>query len=395
MKYLFSLLVLALGFSTATTAQTTASKNAVATTGIQFSQNSFDELLAEAKKEGKIIFIDAYTTWCGPCKVMSAKVFPDARVGAVYNAKFINAKIDMEKGEGPDLANRYGVAAYPTYLFVDGSGQLVHKGIGQIPKDDFIELALTASGPNSLAQLAKRYDGGDRDPEFVVSYAETLTELMEGERADEVIGNYLDNQEDWGTPANVEMIVNSPGSLGDKRMVYLIEHSAEVEKVVGSDRLMNTLQQVIVRDYMSNKRMREMPAPEMMMEHYTTFAAPMKDRLRDHYSLMYFQRTGKPELYVPAALAYYQAYPSDDMAELNSAAWTVYEISEDRAALETALGWAKKSVEIEATYPNLDTLAWLHHKLGNDTEAAEAAARGIELAEATDQDPGELRTLIK
>ena len=90
--------------------------------GINFEHGTWDEILAKAGKEGKIVFMDAYTTWCGPCKMMSKSTFTDARVAEFYNKNFICAKIDMEKGEGPALSERYGVQAYPTLLFVNASG---------------------------------------------------------------------------------------------------------------------------------------------------------------------------------------------------------------------------------------------------------------------------------
>ena len=49
--------------------------------GIEFFEGTFKEALDKAKLEGKIVFVDAYTTWCGPCKRMSKNVFPKKEVG--------------------------------------------------------------------------------------------------------------------------------------------------------------------------------------------------------------------------------------------------------------------------------------------------------------------------
>ncbi|MCS3870718.1 thiol:disulfide interchange protein [Chryseobacterium ginsenosidimutans] len=95
--------------------------------GIKFEDTNFKAVLAKAKKENKLVFIDAYASWCGPCKLMVKNVFPQKPVGDYYNAHFVNAKIDMEKGEGVDLAKKYNVKAFPTYLFVDGNGEVVHR----------------------------------------------------------------------------------------------------------------------------------------------------------------------------------------------------------------------------------------------------------------------------
>ena len=80
--------------------------------------------------------MDAYTTWCGPCKRMAAEVFTEPEVGRFYNENFINVKIDMEKGEGIELARQYDVYAYPTLLFINGEGELVHRGLGY---QDFVQ----------------------------------------------------------------------------------------------------------------------------------------------------------------------------------------------------------------------------------------------------------------
>ena len=196
-----------------------------AAAGMTFVEKPFDDLLAMAKKENKVIFIDAYTTWCGPCKMMAAKVFPEARVGEVYNERFINAKFDMEKGEGPALAKRYSVMAYPTYLFVDGNGDIVHKGIGYIPQDEFLALADAASGDSSLGAMNKRYDGGERSEEFLAEYSQVLTDVYEQEKAGKVSGEYLDMLQDWSAPETLNLLLANPGEPGGKRMKYLLANS--------------------------------------------------------------------------------------------------------------------------------------------------------------------------
>ena len=116
--------------------------------GMEFTEGNWETILATAKEQNKLIFVDAYTTWCGPCKMMAKNVFPLKGVGDFYNKNFINAKIDMEKGEGPELAKKYGVRAYPTFLFVNSNGDLVHRGVGYRPEAAFVELGEAAKDPD-------------------------------------------------------------------------------------------------------------------------------------------------------------------------------------------------------------------------------------------------------
>lgn len=106
---------------------------------IVFNTSSWDAVLAKAKKEKKLIFVDAYTTWCRPCIQMAKDVFTLNKVADFYNDNFINVTMDMEKGVGPSLAKKYDIKAYPTYLFVDGSGKLVYKDGGFQEADIFVQ----------------------------------------------------------------------------------------------------------------------------------------------------------------------------------------------------------------------------------------------------------------
>lgn len=110
--------------------------------GISFKKKSFEEAKKEAKKSGKLIFIDAYTDWCGPCKRMAATSFKDPKVGELFNKNFINLKVEMEKdSDGPELARKYRVVAYPTLLIIDGNGKLIKQSVGMKSSDQLIALA--------------------------------------------------------------------------------------------------------------------------------------------------------------------------------------------------------------------------------------------------------------
>ena len=113
--------------------------------GIDFKGLSFEKAKKEALKTGKLIFIDAYTDWCGPCKRMAATSFKDQAVGELFNDNFINIKVEMEKSsEGPEISRLYGVKAYPTLIIVDGSGRMVKQTIGMKTSDQLIALANSA-----------------------------------------------------------------------------------------------------------------------------------------------------------------------------------------------------------------------------------------------------------
>lgn len=140
--------------------------------GIRFFHGSWDEAIALAKKEKKKIFIDFFTEWCGPCLNMALTVFPLPQVGEVYNNNFVCLKIDAEKGEGRELARRYGVQSYPTYAFVDPKTQeLIHRSGGNKPAADFMADTKGALNPKlSSIYLTEKYKSGKYDMAFLKDY---------------------------------------------------------------------------------------------------------------------------------------------------------------------------------------------------------------------------------
>ena len=142
--------------------------------GMEFFHGSFDDALAQAREQGKKVFLDVYTTWCGPCIVMQETVFPLPEVGDYFNARFVNYKLDAEDEsiEGPEIAARYGVKGYPTYLILDNEGEEIGRATSGMSGDQFIALFSQMLGEteSQFATIKARFDAGDRSPEVVQEY---------------------------------------------------------------------------------------------------------------------------------------------------------------------------------------------------------------------------------
>ncbi|WP_460636445.1 thioredoxin family protein [Larkinella harenae] len=118
--------------------------------GIQFAEATWKAHLAKAKAEKKIVFLDAYTTWCGPCKMLQKNVFTQKSVGDFFNQEFINVKIDMESGEGPELALKYPVEGYPTLMFIDGNGKVLKTVLGYQTPEQLLAIGKTVKSEAAL-----------------------------------------------------------------------------------------------------------------------------------------------------------------------------------------------------------------------------------------------------
>ncbi|MCI6412151.1 MAG: thioredoxin domain-containing protein [Butyricimonas virosa] len=165
--------------------------------GVDFKELTMQEALTLAEKEKKMVFVDFYTTWCGPCKMMSSEVFTREQVGAYFNREFVNLKVDAEKGEGVELAKKYQVKAYPTFVVLKADGTEVYRTSGARPAEEFVDKIRRGIDPKwSPEGLTRRYKKGERTPELVNEYALLQMETGNGELGNQVVREYFDRLSD-------------------------------------------------------------------------------------------------------------------------------------------------------------------------------------------------------
>jgi thioredoxin-related protein len=144
--------------------------------GIQFEEISLDEAKKKAIKENKIIFIDYYADWCGPCKWLAKNVFTDKEIGTLFNENFINLKIDADIDNF--IGREYQASSLPTLLFIDGTGELKKKIVGAVDKIILTNNANYVLYPETdpLTLKQKKFNNGERDKEFMYDFALMLSE---------------------------------------------------------------------------------------------------------------------------------------------------------------------------------------------------------------------------
>ena len=171
--------------------------------GIKFEEKlTWKQIKEKAKRENKMIFFDAYASWCGPCKYMEKSIYTDEKVAAYFNNNFINVKTDMEVGEGTVLQEEFGVTAFPTFLFFSPEGKMLHKSVGAMDTIEFISLGKNATNPSKqyYTLKIKALKGLLTDDDFKI-WATLAIELKDNE-ATKVILSYLN--------AKDNLLVNKP-----------------------------------------------------------------------------------------------------------------------------------------------------------------------------------------
>ena len=143
---------------------------------IKFVDLSFDDALKLSNKENKPLFVDFYTDWCAPCKVLSNTVFTNDELGDYYNSQFISIRINGESKEGIQLVKQYNVKAYPSMLFLNENGQELLKVVGVHGPQELIQFGkqIESAQSNDLSVLHERYNSGERSRSFIYSYLNEL-----------------------------------------------------------------------------------------------------------------------------------------------------------------------------------------------------------------------------
>lgn len=155
--------------------------------GVDFQNLTYAEALEKAKMGNKLIFMDCYTSWCGPCQIMTNKVFPQKEAGDYFNERFICVKFDMEKGEGVNLAKQFNVRVYPTFLIIRSDNIVQHRLVSGSSLQEFI--ARVENGANvktSLHYLDERYASGKLKKKEKQAYYVALQDADMAEKADTV-----------------------------------------------------------------------------------------------------------------------------------------------------------------------------------------------------------------
>lgn len=361
--------------------------------GMDFFTGSWEDVLTEARSKNKIIFLDAFATWCGPCKMMDRDVFTEKAVGDFFNEHFLNIQIDMEKGEGLALAQKYRVEAYPSLLFLDGQGQVVHRAIGYHSVPKFLELGHIALDPDRrFSSFRQRYEDGERDPAFLYNYAMASYEAMD-DRQGEIAREYLATQSDWKSEENMLFILTFVEKTDSKMFEFLADNREAFEAQFGTQAVIDRIQNLIIQEaFAETSGPDALKKVDVLFERVYPEVAPQLSAL---FRLNYYQATRDIDQFARAAIDYFNQYPSDDAMELNNMAWTFYELVDDKKMLKEALKWAQRSVTLNDQSFNNDTMAALYYKIGKKKKAIQAAEKAIRLAEASGEDSSSTQELLE
>lgn len=342
--------------------------------GIKFFEGTWKEALEKAAAEHKMVFVDAYAVWCGPCQRMAKEVFTQKEVGDFYNKHFINVKLDMEKGEGVSFGQKYQVSSYPTLLFIDAKGEMVQVFKGSRPADQFINLGKgVLNSVDKSTDYAEKYESGEREASFLRSYAYQL--LTQNKPSLKIANEYLRTQTDLTTEANLEFIFDFCIEADSRLFDLLLQNKAHYAKTQSEEawkRKIETACMATVRKAV------EFQSPDLLKEAKAAMRKALPSYAAEYAMLADMQYYFEKSEYAPLTKAtdkYLKKYAWRDAARLNKQAAFFAQYVTDAAALRTAEKWAKQAVTLEEKREYLMTYIFLLQTNGKEAEAKKMQER--------------------
>lgn len=325
--------------------------------GIEFMEGDWKAALAEAKKEKKLIFVDAYASWCGPCKRMAATVFTQKEAGDFFNEKFINFKIDMEKGEGPAFGRKYPVRAYPTLMFIDYTGELVHQKVGAQNLTRLIALGETALGKvDRSEQYAEKYEKGDRSAELIYEYLYALNQA--GKPSLKIANEYLREPDgDLASEINLKIIFEALLQVDSRVYTLFDQYKQGIKALYASEEINGKLLKA------GNRTLETaitFESTDILQEAQQKIAAqctePVADAFRIKSELAYARVHGDDKAYASALKDYNKEVAGQDNI---NADYDILKEGLDRLGDKKVNKETIKLMEIIMEYPDVTYETWL------------------------------------
>jgi thiol-disulfide isomerase/thioredoxin len=348
--------------------------------GIEFIHDQkFQDILNMAKAQNKLVFMDCYTSWCGPCKRLASQVFPDTAVGNFFNATFVNTKFDMEKDEGITIATKYAVRAYPTLLWLDADGNVKHRIVGGLDAEGLIQNGKKAIDPTPgiLTGMRKLYSDGNRDVNFLSDFVNTLH--LADEKYEDIFKEYLSklSGNDFTDKKHAQTIFNLTNDLKSPGLSYLMKNKDYYTNLVGVDAFNKKINQI------ATKAVSEAPRADDKELFEGALTLIKTNKAADHMekalqlSIAYYQQMNSWENFDKSATQYIKKFASKNAAQLNDIAWAYFLNLNSREQLQKATKWAYQAINLDNKYTYNLTYAYLLYKQNEYKEAEKACDYAI------------------
>jgi len=379
--------------------------------GVHFEHTlSWADVKAKAKAENKYIFVDCFTTWCGPCRYMRTVIFPQEEAGTYFNDKFVSVEVQLDTtakdndhvkswyADAHAIMTKYGINAYPTYLIFAPDGLVLHRIVGgSNSAGSFISLVQQAFDTTQqyYAKL-RQFENGRRDSGFLRQLALLAYNAYDFSVGSKVAKVYLTSQPTLFTPAALELMNTCTMRSTDEYFGFFAKHASEIDKVIGADKAENKIRSIFL-----NEAMRQLPRPAIRKANWDSIqkgiAAYLPGQAQEitmRIKINYFNSWGDWPNFEKAIISYMKQFSQHmNDEELNSIAWSTFEHCADMTCVSEILDWSRQ-LKNSNTPMFMDTYANILYKLGKKDEAISLEQKALDMSQ-TNERPDYQATLDK
>lgn len=362
-------------------------------------ENDWKTAVKEAKDSGKLIFLDIYATWCGPCKYLENTIYPDVALGNYYNAHFINLKMDGETEFGRLKARQYALQAYPTMYYLNSSEEVLTQvvGVKQAPElTAFGEKVVVGSG--KLAKFKNDFTNNNLAAAELMAYRELLLEFEQEDQANIVSSKIIPSlsDDDILNPEYRSIVIAAKSDL-DGKIFAVLKNNIDSINLLWSEEEMGQVFGNIFDASLNVAISNQNPAYK---ERIVAELLPMFQRTPESLSnavyitnKLYFANTGDWKSFEDLVMALYNTnYAGDDGFLYQEAFDIVNNYAGSPEAAEFALKIMDSAVTINPSFDNLIMISYLNGVSGN-IELAREYLKKVEALPLTDQQKNILKEL--
>jgi thiol-disulfide isomerase/thioredoxin len=348
---------------------------------------------SDALGSGKIIFLDIYATWCGPCKKMDAEVYTNAAVSEYFGSNFVNLKVDGETEFGRVLASKYSLTGYPSLYFINPDEELVNVLVGYRDSEAFL-----ASG-QQIKDFGKRYTelntlykssglSGTQTSEFIDLLAmfgkKDLLTVLAGTKVKTF------TEADVLNPVNKPLVLAVVSEIDSFPASIVMKNAAALKTLWGPEDLSQylsgafdvTMRKAIeLADSTLMGRIAEQLIPVYMMDN--------PDRIKEAKlttQKIYFTGTGSWPDYIKAVEYYYEKYEYGNVRFLYAESYYIIENQLNSQVLfDKSMEWVEKVISAKPDFESYFLAAIINTYRSDNTAAVLWMNKAESLAVSEDE----------
>ncbi|MFN2422657.1 MAG: thioredoxin family protein [Cryomorphaceae bacterium] len=358
---------------------------------VSFSELPFETLIERAQEEDKLVMVDAYTEWCGWCKVMDRETFADSETGAYINERFLGKKMDMETGFGMSMAMKHRVSQYPQYLFFDGEGYLLARLSGFMKPEAFVGAVEKAVFED--AHLPKGPAPMNYDLNYPSFYRNSFKKNKDRTHpTGEEVEAWLASRDDLTDEVSWSVMHRYVG--GGAYAVKMAELKDELIAKYGRKEVIDKLASLVFNDVKTAIKESDERILYNALRAGDSFLGEDAPKYKVRYRMYYYQMTDDWQRYADVVDDALQEKGLLDEAALQQAAATVNSKCTDREVAQRAVNWIEDTINDNSDYKELLLYAGLLQKSEVSAKARIFAEKAVKKAADEGTDDSAARTIM-